>query len=123
MLAHILLDRLETLRLACESTILNFTQNTSVCQVQKAGQVTTDLKYQEGRLVVLSEIIRDLKRGDARDRAGIAALLEAAAERWGEQLARHLDSDHPAPLWVAYTQGAVDTAAEIADLLKALEAS
>lgn len=116
MPAQILLDRLEALRLDCEAAILTYTQNAPLFR-DRDGRVTDGLKYQEGRLVVLSEFIRDLKGGRPRDVMAIAALLEAAAERWGGQLARHQASDHPAILWVAYSQGGVDAVTEIARLL------
>lgn len=120
MLAQILLDRLEALRLNCEAAILTYTQNDALLR-DRDGRVTDGLKYQEGRLVVLSEVIRDLKGGRPRDAVAIAALVAAAAERWGGQLSRHQASDNPALLWVAYSQGGVDAAAEIRRLLNEIE--
>lgn len=121
MLVQALLDRLETLRRDAEAEIRQQTGSASVCQVHKNGRVTGGLKYHEGRLVALSDLLRDL-RHSAADRDTIAAPLAAAAARWEAQLARHQASERPSILWVAYTQGGVDAVSEIQHLLGTIDA-
>jgi hypothetical protein len=121
MLVQTLLDHLETRRQETEAEIRQQTGSASVCQVHKDGRVTGGLKYHEGRLVALSDLVRDLKRS-AADRDAITALLAAAAARWEAQLARHQASERPSILWVAYTQGGVDAVVEIQHLLETIDA-
>lgn len=116
-----LLDHLEVLRQAAEAAIRQQTGETSVCQVHKDGRVTGGLKYHEGRLVALSDLVRELKRSSASSREAIAALLADAVQRWEIQLARHQGSERPSILWVAYSQGGVDAMTEIQHLLETFD--
>jgi hypothetical protein len=109
-----LLDKLYALRQDCEAAMLDYTGGASMCQIHKDGRVTGGLKYQEGRLVVLGAIIRQVKElPPAIPPDSLAAILTAEAAHWEADLARYRAAERPAIPWVAYSQGGVDTIGEI----------
>lgn len=108
------LQYLEALRQSCEARMLTYTGSGGMCQLHKDGRVTGGLKYQEGRLVVLGSLIRQLKQGTTADvTTALAASLTTEGEKWQAQLARYQAQARPAITWLAYCQGGVDTIAEI----------
>jgi len=100
-----LLAQLQAMRLESESAMLEHAGDTSVCQIHKDGQVTGGLKYQEGRLVAVSDAMRQIK---AQQQADVDAIVLAQLEKWQAQLTRHQTQAQPALSWVAYAQGGVD---------------
>lgn len=110
-----LLDQLDTLRRECEAAMLDYTGSATMCQIHKDGRVTGGLKYQEGRLVVLGSVIRQIRqRAQADSLPGLLdSILSAEAARWSAQLARYQAAERPAITWVAYSQGGLDTVQEI----------
>lgn len=110
-----LLDQLDTLRRECEAAMLDYTGSATMCQIHKDGRVTGGLKYQEGRLVVLGSVIRQIRQLAQDDSLPdlLDGLLTAEAARWSAQLARYQAAERPAIIWVAYSQGGLDTVQEI----------
>lgn len=103
-----MIDILETLRQNAANAMQDATGNASICQIHKDGQVTGGMKYQEGRLVVMGEVIRRIKKGETP-----ADVLDSLATRWTAQLAQYQSVERPTMAWVAYSQGGVDAIAEI----------
>lgn len=116
-----LLQALEDRHLACAATLGGYTGGAGMCQIHKEGRVTGGLKYHEGRLVVLGEIIRQFKRMSPFDAGEAAMILKNEGEKWQAQLARHQFKEQPAISWVAYSQGGVDAVTEIEALLLSQE--
>jgi hypothetical protein len=80
----------------------------TACQLHKDGRVTGGLKYDEGRLVALSNLRRTLRRQEGATPAGLDAALAAERAEWQELLARHQAAAKPSLPWVAYAQGGLD---------------
>lgn len=109
------------LRRECEAALLDYTGSATMCQIHKDGRVTGGLKYQEGRLVILGSIIRQVRQlnHNAPLRVSLDRILTAETAYWSAQLARHQAAERPAITWVAYSQGGLDTLQEIrCDLLQ-----
>lgn len=110
-----LLDQLDALRRECEAAMLDYTGSATMCQIHKDGRVTGGLKYQEGRLVVLGSVIRQIRQRAQEDTLPglLDSILSAEAARWSAQLARYQAAERPAIAWVAYSQGGLDAVREI----------
>lgn len=83
--------------------------------IEKDGRVSGGLKYQEGRLVVVGDVIRAVKklRDDDTLTDSVRALLDQAAANWSAQLERYQTTNPGAMTWIAYSQGGVDAVAEV----------
>lgn len=108
-----ILNQLMAMRSECEAAILDQAGGASVCQIHKDGRVTGGMKYQEGRLVVLGEIIRRIKGLAEFNTDAVQAILAAECEKWRSQLDHHQTQEKPAMTWVAYAQGGTDALSEI----------
>lgn len=114
-----LLHTLEDLRRDCESAIRDHTGGATMCQVHKDGHVTGGLKYEEGRLVVFSNLIRRVKRLQSDDDPDtLMIFLDTETDKWQQQLARYQADERPAITWVAYSQGGVDALESVRQILQ-----
>lgn len=80
----------------------------SLCSISKSAGPVPGVKYLEGRMAVLMELARALRRG-----AGFDAARTSAAEGWGQRLAAARGRSM-GPDWIAYYAGGVDELAELA---------
>ncbi len=99
---------------AAERSLTDQTGGTNVCRLQQDGRVTGGMKYDEGRLVALNTVRRQLvaaqQEGTAVDQR---AMLAHEASEWREALRVQQARERPAIQWVAYRQGGVDALEEL----------
>ncbi|MCB9436369.1 MAG: hypothetical protein H6673_05160 [Anaerolineales bacterium] len=103
-----LLEWLETQQQQAESTLQAQLGNQTWCEIHTDGQVTGGLKYEEGRLIVITTLRRQLKSGDQDPQSMIEVLLN----QWQQQLEHHIQQKPSSMPWIAYSQGGVDMCRE-----------
>lgn len=108
-----LLEWLATQEQEAESTLQAQLGNQTWCEIHTDGRVTGGLKYEEGRLVVVRTLHRQLKGGEEDAQTIIGALLT----QWQQQLDHHSQQKPSSMPWVAYSQGGVDTCLAALQLL------
>ncbi len=94
----------------------------SLCQLQKDGWITGDIKYEEGRLVALNNVHRAL-RADANQKTSAAGFFETMTVEQRAWLAALSAQQHKQPQaieWLAYHQGGVDALAEVLAFMQAV---
>jgi hypothetical protein len=112
---------LDALSNATERSLMAQTGGVNACQLQKAGQITGDVKYDEGRLVVLSMARRQLRAiNDAAALADYGARLAHELELWREALRVQQERPTPSLAWIAYRQGGIDALTEVLALAQNL---
>jgi hypothetical protein len=102
-------DNLTDMQHEIESSMRDHMGSQTMCQIHKDGHVTGGLKYDEGRLVAVREIMRLLDD----DPTNLPDAFEEKAAGWQRQLARYRAQERPSMPWVAYNQGGVDVYAAV----------
>lgn len=103
-----LTDELTAMQRDIESSMRDHMGSQTICQIHKDGQVTGGLKYDEGRLVAVREIMRLLRDPDTAP-----TTFEAQMAHWQKQLARYQAQERQSMPWIAYSQGGVDVYAAV----------
>ncbi len=115
-------DELESRRRQVERAMQARLGEQTLCQIHKDGRVTGGLKYDEGRLVLLSGLLRRLKRApDAQTPADFERLLREEISDWEQRLAGQQSQARPPLTWVAYYQGGADAGAALLDWLRTVQ--
>lgn len=114
-----LLQRLDAAIAAVQASLARQMGDATACQLHKDGRVTGGLKYDEGRLVALSNLRRSLRRQTFPTQTALEAVLAEERTEWQELLARHQGAVKPSLPWVAYAQGGLDA---VDEFLRALPA-
>jgi hypothetical protein len=84
-----LLTNLDAAIDAVQASLARQMGDDTVCQLHKDGRVTGGLKYDEGRLVALSNLRRTVRRQEGAAPADLDAALSAERGEWQQLLARH----------------------------------
>lgn len=114
-----LTDYLIMQRTLVEASMKAHMGSQTMCEIHKDGSVSGGLKYDEGRLVVLGDMLRWLREVDPFTDEAVRAYLAEQAARWGKLLARHTGAERPSMPWVAYSQGGADMCAALSNYCRA----
>lgn len=107
-------DELESRRAQIERAMQVRLGYQTLCEIHKDGRVTGGLKYDEGQLVMLSGLLRRLKRApDAQTPADFQRLLQEEHDHWERGLTARRSQAQPSLPWIAYYQGGVDACAAL----------
>lgn len=109
-----LIPYLELQRKLIEAAMMQHMGGQTMCEVHKDGRVTGGLKYEEGRLVVIGDVIRYAKQHPDN----LHSTIITETQKWRSQLERHQSKDQPALTWIAYSQGGVDMYEQLLAWLK-----
>lgn len=98
-----------------EHSLLDHLGDKTMVQLDDEANVIGGVKYDEGRLGVLGEMIRLLRTEPTHEM--IQAAMAQSATQWKHDLERRLTSRNRSIAWIAYSQGGVDMYAEIARMI------
>lgn len=87
-----------------------------MCQLDKDGRATSELKYDEGRLVALQAARRHMKQMLTLSDLQLALQAELAA--WETDLEIQRRKENPSTQWVVYRQGGRDALENLLDFIK-----
>jgi hypothetical protein len=115
MLLQTLVPTLRQKLAEVESEYMSQTGGQNACRLQKDGRVTGGVKYEEGRLITLSQAKRLLS--DNTTEVDFRKSIEKLLEEWQEELILLEQKEQPPVHWVAYRQGGVDGLQYVLELI------